>query len=327
VVSSQVSAVNVERTASPKQLQNGPERPARSRPQPRASAGATVRAYVALTKPRIVELLLITAVPTLFLAYRGLPSLAVTLVVVIGGALAAGSANALNCYIDRDIDEIMRRTSSRPLVRHTIAPRSALVFGITIGVISVALFAATTNLLAAGLTLGAILYYVFVYTLLLKRHTAQSTFWGGICGAAPVLIAWAAATGTLSWAAAGLFAVVFFWQPPHFWALAIKYRDDYRSAGIPMLPVVASIRRVLAESIVHSWLMVAASLAVWPALGPVYGAVALILGAVFLWEVHRLYLRARRESGEQLVTMRLFHLSVLYLTLLFAAVALGAFIR
>lgn len=289
--------------------------------------GAAVRAYVALTKPRIVELLLITAVPTLFLAYRGLPSLEVTLVVVVGGALAAGSANALNCYIDRDIDEIMRRTSSRPLVRHTVAPRSALIFGIAIGVISVALFAATTNLLAAALTLGAILYYVFVYTLLLKRHTAQSTLWGGICGAAPVLIAWAAATGTLSWAAAGLFAVVFFWQPPHFWALAIKYRDDYRSAGIPMLPVVASIRRVLAESILHSWLMVAASLAVWPALGPAYGAAALALGAVFLYEVHRLYLRARRVDGEQLVTMRLFHLSVLYLTLLFAAVALGAFIR
>jgi protoheme IX farnesyltransferase len=320
-----VSAVNVERPASPKRLASGPVSPAR--PYPRAGAGAAVRAYIALTKPRIVELLLITAVPTLFLAYRGLPSLKVTLVVVIGGALAAGSANALNCYIDRDIDEIMRRTSSRPLVRHTVAPRSALAFGVSIGVISVALFAATTNLLAAGLTLGAILYYVFIYTLLLKRHTSQSTFWGGICGAAPVLIAWAAATGTLSWAAAGLFAVVFFWQPPHFWALAIKYRDDYRSAGIPMLPVVAPVRRVLAESIVHSWLMVAASLAVWPALGPVYGALAVILGGVFLYEVHRLYFRARRVAAEQLVTMRLFHLSVLYLTLLFAAVALGAFIR
>jgi heme o synthase len=320
VVAFQVSAVNVERPASPP----------RQRPAPLARAGATVRAYVALTKPRIVELLLITAVPTLFLARRGLPSLTVTVVVVVGGALAAGSANALNCYIDRDIDEIMRRTKARPLARHCVSPRAALAFGLVIGVISVALFAATTNLLAAGLTLGAIAYYVVIYTLLLKRHTSQSTVWGGICGSAPVLIAWAAATGTLSWASAGLFAVVFFWQPPHFWALAIKYRDDYRSAGIPMLPVVASVRRVLGESIVHSWLMVAASLAVWPAAGPVYGVAALLLGAAFLYEVHRLYGLSRRADGDQVVTlvsMRLFHLSVTYLTLLFVAVAVGVFIR
>jgi len=280
---------------------------------------------VALTKPRIVELLLITAVPTLFLAYKGLPSLEITAVVVVGGALAAGSANALNCYIDRDIDEIMRRTRSRPLVSHSVSPRAALVFGLVIGVISVALFAATTNLLAAGLTLGAILYYVVIYTLLLKRHTSQSTLWGGICGSAPVLIAWAAATGTLSWASAGLFAVVFFWQPPHFWALAIKYKDDYRSAGIPMLPVVAPVRRVLAESIVYSWLMVAASLAVWPAAGPVYGGAAIVLGGWFLYEVHRLHIRSRWDEGERLVTMRLFHVSVTYLTLLFVAVAVGVF--
>ena len=311
-----MSAVNLERPVSP----------AQQRPAPLARAGAAVRAYVALTKPRIVELLLITAVPTLFLAYRGLPSLGVTAVVVVGGALAAGSANALNCYIDRDIDQIMRRTRSRPLVSHTVSPRAALIFGAAIGVISVALFAVTTNLLAAGLTLAAILYYVVVYTLLLKRHTSQSTLWGGICGAAPVLIAWAAATGTLSWASAGLFAVVFFWQPPHFWALAIKYKDDYRSAGIPMLPVVAPVRRVLAESIVDSWLMVAASLAVWPAAGPVYGGAAIVLGGWFLYEVHRLYRQSRRLEGDELVTMRLFHLSITYLTLLFVAVAVGAFV-
>ena len=283
---------------------------------------------MALCKPRIVELLLITAVPTLFLAYRGLPSLIVTVVVVVGGALAAGSANALNCYIDRDIDEIMRRTSARPLVRHTVAPRSALVFGVAIGVISVTLFAATTNLLAAGLTLAAILYYVVIYTMLLKRHTSQSTLWGGVCGAAPVLIAWAAATGSLSWAAALLFAVVFFWQPPHFWALAIRYRDDYRSAGIPMLPVVASVRRVLAESVVDSWLMVAASLALWHWAGPVYGVTAAVLGMAFLYEVHRLYRVSRSPAdADRLVTMRLFHLSLVYLTLLFAAVAVGALVR
>jgi protoheme IX farnesyltransferase len=299
-----------------------------SPPRERSRLGAKVRAYVALCKPRIVELLLITAVPTLFLAYRGFPSLLVTVVVVVGGALAAGSANALNCYIDRDIDEIMRRTSGRPLVRHVVTPRSALIFGTLIGVISVALFAAATNLLAAGLTLAAILYYVVIYTMLLKRHTSQSTLWGGVCGAAPVPIAWAAATGSLSWPSALLFAVVFFWQPPHFWALAIKYRDDYRRARIPMLPVVASVRRVLTESVVYSWLMVAASLALWHWAGPVYEAVAALAGAAFLYEVHRLHRAARRDEagGDRLVTMRLFHLSLVYLTLVFAAVAAGALI-
>jgi protoheme IX farnesyltransferase len=295
-----------------------------------------VGAYVALCKPRIVELLLITAVPTLFLAYQGLPSLLVTVVVVVGGALAAGSANALNCYIDRDIDQIMKRTRTRPLVQHTVSPRAALVFGLVLAVVSVALFAVTTNLLAAGLTLAAIAYYVVIYTLLLKRHTSQSTLWGGACGAAPVLIAWAAATGSLSWPAVLLFGVVFFWQPPHFWALAIKYREDYRSAGIPMLPVVASVHRVLVESVVYSWLMVAVSLAAWPWAGPVYGAVAIVSGAFFLYEVHRLLRQSRRleaatagtgEDGDGLVTMRLFHLSILYLTLVFAGVAAGAFIH
>jgi protoheme IX farnesyltransferase len=319
-----VSAVNVHR-----QVSAAVDAPGQARLRD------TVGAYVALCKPRIIELLLITAVPTLFLAYKGLPSLLVTMVVVLGGALAAGSANALNCYIDRDIDQIMQRTSRRPLVSHAVAPRSALIFGLVLGVVSVLLFAVTTNLLAAGLTLAAIFYYVVIYTMLLKRHTSQSTLWGGACGAAPVVIAWAAATGTLSWPAWLLFGVVFFWQPPHFWALAIKYRDDYRAAGIPMLPVVASVRRVLAESVVYSWLMVAVSLAVWPWAGPLYGAVAIVAGIAFLYEVHRLYHRSRgmeaQRAGpggtEGLVTMRLFHLSIAYLTVLFAAVAAGAFIR
>jgi protoheme IX farnesyltransferase len=327
VVSSLVSAVNVRQPSVPpaQTQQRAQEVPILARTR------AVVRAYIDLCKPRIVELLLITAVPTLFLAYRGLPSLTVTLVVVFGGALAAGSANALNCYIDRDIDQIMKRTSSRSLVLHTVTPRRALVFGLVIGLTSVVLFALTTNLLAAGLTLGAILYYVVIYTMLLKRHTSQSTLWGGICGAAPVLIAWAAARDTLSWPSFLLFLVIFFWQPPHFWALAIKYKDDYRSAGIPMLPVVAPVRRVLAESVVHSWLMVAVSLAAWYWIGPVYGVAALLLDAVFLYEVHRLYRLSRRsqtaDGGATLVTMRLFHLSVLYLTLLFVAVAISALVR
>jgi heme o synthase len=320
-----VSAVNVRQPVSgpPSTAANGKGQPSKIR--------ARVAAYVALCKPRIVELLLITAVPTLFLAYKGLPSLLVTVVVVIGGALAAGSANALNCYIDRDIDEIMRRTSSRPLVKNVVSPRSALVFGLVLAVVSVTLFAVTTNLLAAGLTLAAIVYYVVIYTMLLKRHTSQSTLWGGACGAAPVVIAWAAATGSLSWPAWLLFGVVFFWQPPHFWALAIRFREDYRSAGIPMLPVVASVRRVLVESVVYSWLMVAVSLAVWPWAGPLYGGIAIVAGALFLYEVHRLLRLSRNadgpEAGDKLVTMRLFHLSIVYLTLVFAGVAAGAFIR
>lgn len=323
-----MSAVNVRQATSDPATSLAIDSPGRL-----SGLRARIAAYVALTKPRIVELLLITAVPTLFLAYHGLPDLLVTVVVVLGGALAAGSANALNCYIDRDIDEIMRRTSTRPLVKHTVSPRSALIFGLVLAVVSVTMFAVTTNLLAAGLTFGAIFYYVVIYTIVLKRHTAQSTLWGGACGAAPVVIAWAAATGSLSWPAWLLFGVVFFWQPPHFWALAIKYREDYRSAGIPMLPVVASVRRVLAESVVYSWLMVAVSLAAWPWAGPVYGVTAIVAGAAFLYEVHRLLHRSRGtgtdgpDAGDKLVTMRLFHLSILYLTLVFASVAVGAFIR
>ena len=285
-----------------------------------------VRSYVALCKPRIVELLLITAVPVLFLANRGLPSLLDAAVVVAGGALAAGSANALNCYIDRDIDQVMRRTRSRPLARHSVSPRAALIFGTVLGVVSVTIFAVAANLLAAALTFGAIVYYVVVYTMLLKRRTSQSTLWGGICGAAPVLIAWATVRGSLSWPPVLLFLVVFFWQPTHFWALAVKFKEDYRSVDIPMLPVVASLRRVLSESLVDSWLMVAASVAVWPlATGPLYGVSAVVLGGAFLAEVHRLHLRAVR--GGQVQTMRLFHESNIYLTLLFLALAADSLIH
>ncbi len=298
------------------------EAPAAGAPTARQVAAA----YVSLCKPRIIELLLITAVPVLFLADRGLPSLLDAAVVVLGGALAAGSANALNCYIDRDIDQVMHRTRSRPLAQHTVSPRAALIFGTVLGVVSVGLFAGLANLLAAGLTLGAILYYVVVYTMLLKRRTSQSTLWGGICGAAPVLIAWATVRGSVSWSAFLLFLVVFFWQPTHFWALAVKFKDDYRSVDIPMLPVVAPLRRVLSESLVDAWLMVAASIAVWPlATGPVYGVSAVVLGALFLAEVHRMHLRAVR--GREVQTMRLFHESNIYLTLLFAALAVDALIH
>ncbi|MEV8512497.1 heme o synthase [Dactylosporangium sp. NPDC051484] len=292
----------------------------------RAGVAAVVKAYVSLTKPRIVELLLITTVPAMFLAARGLPSLWLVVVVLVGGSLAAGAANALNCYIDRDIDQVMKRTSRRPLATHTVSPRSALIFGLTLAVVSTVLMATFTNLLATLLTVGAIAYYDLVYTMWLKRTTPQNTVWGGACGAAPVLIGWAAVTGGLSWQAWVLFAVVFLWQPPHFYALAIKFKDDYARAGIPMLPVVASMRRVGLETVVYSWLTVAASIALWPlGMTPVYGVVAVVVGALLLVEAHRLHGRARRE--EPLKPMRLFHWSVTYLTLLFVAVAIDALIQ
>jgi protoheme IX farnesyltransferase len=292
----------------------------------RAGLAAVVKAYVSLTKPRIVELLLVTTVPAMLLADRGLPSLWLVLVVLVGGSLAAGAANALNCYIDRDIDQVMKRTSRRPLATHTVSPRSAVVFGLTLAAVSTVVMATFTNLLATLLTVGAIAYYDLVYTLWLKRTTPQNTVWGGACGAAPVLIGWAAVTGGLSWPAWVLFAVVFLWQPPHFYALAIKFKDDYARAGIPMLPVVASMRRVGLETVIYSWLTVAASVALLPfGMTPVYGAVAVAVGFLLLLEAHRLHGRARR--GEPLKPMRLFHWSVTYLTLLFVAIAVDALIQ
>jgi len=288
-------------------------------------AGAILKAYLSLTKPRIVELLLVTTLPTMFLAEGGVPALWLIAVVLVGGALAAGAANALNCYIDRDIDQLMKRTASRPLAKHTIEPRSVLVFGLSLAVISVALMAAFTNPLATALTAGAIAYYDLVYTMWLKRTTPANTVWGGACGAAPVLIGWAAVTGGLDLRAWVLFAVVFLWQPPHFYALAIRFKDDYARAGIPMLPVVASMRRVGVETVVYAWLTLLASLALWP-LGMtfLYGATATVVGALFVLEAHRL--AARAFKGEPVRPMRLFHWSTTYLTLLFVAVAVDALI-
>ncbi|MDG4796701.1 heme o synthase [Micromonospora sp. WMMD1082] len=284
---------------------------------------AVLAAYVTLTKPRIVELLLVTTVPAMMLAHGGMPSLWLVAVVLVGGSLAAGAASVLNCYIDRDIDEVMRRTKRRPLPAHTVTPRNALIFGLVLAVVSVTLMAAFTNLLAAGLTLAAILYYDVVYTLWLKRTTATNTFWGGACGAAPVLIGWAAVTGSLSPVAWALFGVVFFWQMPHFYPLAMKYKDDYARAGIPMLPVVASVRRVNAEIVLFAWLTVLTSLAVWAlGLSPVYGVPTLVVGVIFLMEAHKLAGRASR--GEPVKPMRLFHWSTTYLTIVFAAAALDA---
>jgi protoheme IX farnesyltransferase len=284
---------------------------------------AVIRAYLSLTKPRIVELLLVTTIPAMMLADGGLPSLGLMAVVLVGGALAAGGASALNCYIDRDIDQIMRRTSRRPLPAHAVSPQAALVFGLALSGIAIALMAAFTNPLATALTVGAIVYYDVVYTMWLKRTTPQNTVWGGACGAAPVLIGWAAVTGSLAAPAWLLFAVVFLWQPPHFYALAIKFKDDYARAGIPMLPVVRSMRRVGVETVTYAWLTLAASLALWPlGMTPIYGITAAVLGGLFVKEAHALAGRARR--GEPLKPMRLFHWSTTYLTILFVAVAVDA---
>ena len=262
----------------------------------------------------------------MILAASGLPDWTVVVATLVGGTLAAGSANALNCYVDRDIDAVMRRTGHRPLARDDVSPRAALIFGVALGVIAVAVMAAATNLLAAALTLGAIAFYVVVYTMLLKRRTSQNIVWGGAAGCMPVLIGWSAVTGGLTWAPFILFAVVFFWTPPHFWALAIRYREDYGRAGVPMLPVVATPVAVARRITAYSWATVATSLLLWPlATGWLYGVVALGAGAVLLTEAHRLLRATARNAGPR--PMRLFHLSNTYLALLFVAVAVDVFVR
>ncbi|MCW2527274.1 MAG: protoheme farnesyltransferase [Pseudonocardiales bacterium] len=283
-------------------------------------------AYVALTKPRIIELLLVTTLPAMILAAGGLPEWKAVVATLIGGTLAAGSANALNCYVDRDIDALMRRTGHRPLAREAVSPRGALVFGVALGIVAVAIMAAATNWFAAGLTFLAIAFYVIVYTMVLKRRTAQNIVWGGAAGCMPVLIGWVAVTDSLAWAPLVLFLVVFFWTPPHFWALAIRYREDYDRAGVPMLPVVATPLAVARQIIVYTWLTVATSLVLWPlATGWVYGACAAVAGSVLIFEAHRL-LHATR-SGAVAKPMRLFHFSNTYLALIFVAVAADTFMR
>ena len=292
----------------------------------RGSSRGRIAAYVALTKPRIIELLLVTTLPAMILAAGGLPEIWTVVATMIGGTLAAGSANALNCYVDRDIDALMRRTGHRPLARHEVSPRGALVFGTLLGVIAILVMGAVTNWLAAGLTAVAIAFYVVVYTMLLKRRTAQNIVWGGAAGCMPVLIGWSAVTGSLAWAPVVLFGVVFFWTPPHFWALAIRYREDYSRAGVPMLPVVASPMRVANQIVAYSWLTAFTSLLLWPlATGWVYGVLALGAGAALVATAHRLWLRTRRGLDPK--PMQLFHLSNSYLAFVFVAVAVDTFLR
>jgi heme o synthase len=283
-------------------------------------------AYVALTKPRIIELLLVTTLPAMILAAGGVPNWSVVVATLVGGTLAAGSANALNCYIDRDIDAVMRRTGHRPLARHDVSAGGALVFGLLLGAVSVLLMGLATNWLAAGLTAAAISFYVVVYTMLLKRRTAQNIVWGGAAGCTPALIGWAAVTGGLALAPLIMFMIVFFWTPPHFWALAIRYREDYARAGVPMLPVVASQERVARQIVVYSWLTAASTLALWPvATGWIYGLSALAAGGVLICAAHRLL--ARAKGGENVRPMQLFHFSNSYLAFVFVAIAVDTLAR
>jgi heme o synthase len=274
-------------------------------PRGRRPAGTIARGLVALTKPRIIELLLVTTVPAMLLAQRGLPSLRLVLVTLIGGTLAAGSANTINCYIDRDIDALMKRTSRRPLVvggHGTIKPWEALVWGVVLGAGATLLLGLAANWLAASLADAAILFYIFVYTLLLKRRSPANIVIGGAAGCFPVLVGWAAVTGTVSPAAVVLFAVIFLWTPPHFWALAMKFRKDYAAANVPMLPVVASPAAVARKILWYSYAMVAATLALIPFAGWIYGVVAAALGAWFLVEAHGLDTRIRAVQAAESVS-------------------------
>ena len=284
------------------------------------------RAYFSLTKPRVIELLLVTTVPVMILAQRGIPDLWLVLWTLVGGALSAGSAGAFNCYIDRDIDRVMNRTSKRPLVTGVLTDREALVFAWTIGILSIVVLGVFVNLLSAALSLGAMLIYVLVYTLWLKRRTPQNIVWGGTAGCMPVLIGWAAVTNSLSWEALILFGVIFLWTPPHYWPLSMKYRVDYKAAGVPMLAVVRGRVVVGLQIVLYAWAMVACSLLLIPVghMGLIYSATAVIAGGWFLYESHRLYNRSIRDL--EIKPMRVFHGSITYLTLLFLAVAIDPLI-
>jgi len=285
------------------------------------------RAYIALTKPRVIELLLVTTAPVMILAANGIPNLWTVLATLVGGSLSAGSAGAFNCYIDRDIDRIMKRTQKRPLVTGELTDREALVFAWIIGIASIVWLGVFTTVLAAVLSGVAILFYVFVYTLWLKRRTPQNIVWGGIAGCMPVLIGWAAVTGELAWAPVILFGVVFLWTPPHYWPLSMKYRADYQSASVPMLAVVRGRSQVGLQVILYAWATVACSLLLIPVagMGIIYSAVALLSGGWFIYESHRLYNEAIRHT--EVKPMRVFHSSISYLTLVFIAVGVDPLVH
>lgn len=294
------------------------------RGQPTGWSRSKVGAYVALTKPRIIELLLVTTVPTMVVAQRGLPPLWLIVATVAGGALAAGGANAINMVVDRDIDRLMNRTKNRPLVTGAVSVRGALVFALALEVVAFVELGAAVNLLSAALAISATLFYVFVYTLWLKRRSSQNIVIGGAAGAVPVLVGWAAVTDSLSWAPVVLFAIIFIWTPPHFWSLAVKYRDDYAAAEVPMLPVVASMKRTTTEIVYYTVALVAVSFVFGPVahLGWIYMVTAALAGFGFLYLVTRLWGVAQTGAGVTArEAMRVFGYSITYLTVLFVAMA------
>ncbi len=300
--------------------------------------GDTVRAYIALTKPRIIELLLVTTVPAMVLATRDLPGAvagvnwadwgALVFWTMIGGTLAAGSANAINCYLDRDIDLLMTRTRRRPLPAHQVDPERAVVFGLALGVLSFVVMVWFVNLTAAFLTLLAIGFYVVVYTMLLKRSTPQNIVIGGAAGALPPVIGWAAVTGNVGLPALLLFLLVFYWTPPHFWALSLRIRKDYAAAGVPMLPVVKGIPETTRQIGLYTILMVAISLVLFAVgrMGLIYLVAAVVLGAIFLWQAYGLWRRGSSEEASTAGAIRLYKYSISYLSLLFLAVAIDALV-
>ncbi|HEU4363042.1 MAG TPA: heme o synthase [Mycobacterium sp.] len=283
---------------------------------------AVALAYLALTKPRIIELLLVATIPAMLLADRGSVNPLLIFNTLFGGLLAAASAHTLNCVVDADIDKVMKRTARRPLARDTVSKRNALVYGLILGVGSFCWLWWTTNLLSALLAVATIAFYALVYTMLLKRRTSQNIVWGGAAGCMPVVIGWSAVTGTVGWPAAVMFAIIFFWTPPHTWALAMRYKEDYRAAGVPMLPVVATERQVTERILIYSWLMVLATLALTPAAGWLYAAVAVLAGGWFLVMAHQLHAGVRR--GEPVQPLRLFLQSNNYLAVLFCALAVDS---
>ena len=282
----------------------------------------TVLSYLALTKPRVIELLLVTTIPAMLLADRGTVDPLLILNTLIGGMMAAAGANTLNCVADADIDKVMKRTALRPLARASVPTRHALIFGLVLTVGSFAWLWRTTNLLSGLLALATIAFYVFVYTLLLKRRTSQNVVWGGAAGCMPVMIGWSAVTGTIGWPALVMFLIIFFWTPPHTWALAMRYKEDYAAAGVPMLPVVATETQVTKQILIYTWLTVVATLALTLATGWLYAAVAILAGAWFLVMAHQLYGGVRR--GQPVKPLRLFLQSNNYLAVVFLALAIDS---
>ncbi|MGI8408099.1 MAG: heme o synthase [Actinomycetota bacterium] len=276
------------------------------------------KAYFALTKPRIIELLLVTTVPPMIVAEKGIPSLWLIAFTLLGGALAAGGAGAINCYVDRDIDQLMTRTRKRPLPQHKVAPRNAVIFGTILGVIAFALLWATVNLISASLTIGAMLFYVFVYTIGMKRSTPQNIVIGGAAGAVPAIVGWTAVTGTIELPALALFGIIFYWTPPHFWALSLRYEKEYAAAGVPMMPVVYGREETSKHILLYSFMLLAMCLAFFSVgrMGLIYLGSALVLNAAFIWYAVKLY-----RKPQPRIAWGMFKFSIYYLALLFASMA------